>query len=138
MVEYNNSSRYNDNKGKRKHHDKPRVNPNKKAKPTCWKCGKTCHVKRDCKGVNVGDKANSSCKKGSDDDIAWWVDLGVTVHVCKDRCWFKTSKSLNDGSILHMRNESIALVHGRGCVDLRFSSGKIVSLFDVLHVPNIR
>ncbi|GJR37734.1 zinc finger, CCHC-type containing protein [Tanacetum coccineum] len=33
---------------------------------------------------------------------------------------------------------SIALVHGRGCVDLRFSSGKIVSLFSVLHVHNIR
>ncbi|GJZ29658.1 hypothetical protein Tco_0574305 [Tanacetum coccineum] len=28
-------------------------------------------------------------------------------------------------------------VIGRGCVDLRFSFGKIVSLFIVLHVPNI-
>ncbi|GKB68942.1 zinc finger, CCHC-type containing protein [Tanacetum coccineum] len=37
-----------------------------------------------------------------------------------------------------MGNESTALVHGRGCVDLKFSSGKIVSLFNVLHVPNIR
>ncbi|GJW61922.1 zinc finger, CCHC-type containing protein [Tanacetum coccineum] len=34
--------------------------------------------------------------------------------------------------------KSTALVHGRGYVDLRFSSGKIVSLFNVLHVPNIR
>ncbi|GKG41260.1 hypothetical protein Tco_0470472, partial [Tanacetum coccineum] len=59
-----------------------------------------------------------------DDDVAWWVDSGATVHVCKDRCWFKTYESLNDGSILHMENESTALVHGRGCVDLRFSSGK--------------
>nr|GEZ73349.1 zinc finger, CCHC-type [Tanacetum cinerariifolium] len=41
-----------------------------------------------------------------------------TVHVCKDRCWFKTCESLNDRSILHMRNESTALVHGSGCVDL--------------------
>ncbi|GJW88851.1 hypothetical protein Tco_0164191 [Tanacetum coccineum] len=73
-----------------------------------------------------------------DDDIAWWVDSGATVHVYKDRCWFKTYESLNDGSILHMGNVSTALVHGRGCVDLRFSSGKIVSLFNVLHVPNIR
>ncbi|GKC26356.1 zinc finger, CCHC-type containing protein, partial [Tanacetum coccineum] len=73
-----------------------------------------------------------------DDDVAWWVDLGETVHVCKDRCWFKTYESLNDGSILHMEYESTALVHGRGCVDLRFSSGKIVSLFNVLHVLNIR
>nr|GEW15912.1 zinc finger, CCHC-type [Tanacetum cinerariifolium] len=73
-----------------------------------------------------------------DDDVAWWVDSRAIVHVCKDRSWFKTYESLNDGSILHMGNESTALVHGRGCVDLRFSSGKIVSLFDVLHVPKIR
>ncbi|GJR04311.1 zinc finger, CCHC-type containing protein [Tanacetum coccineum] len=73
-----------------------------------------------------------------DDDVAWWVNSGATVHVCKDRCWFKTYDSLNDGSILYMGNESTTLVHGRGCVDLKFSSGKIVSLFNVLHVPNIR
>ncbi|GKD83352.1 hypothetical protein Tco_1350191, partial [Tanacetum coccineum] len=48
------------------------------------------------------------------------VDSGATVHVCKDRCWFKTYESLNDRSILHMGNESKALVHGRGYVDLRF------------------
>ncbi|GKE37970.1 hypothetical protein Tco_1461375, partial [Tanacetum coccineum] len=37
MVEHNNSSRYNDNRGKRKHHD-TKVDPNKKPKVTCWKC----------------------------------------------------------------------------------------------------
>ncbi|GJX29714.1 zinc finger, CCHC-type containing protein [Tanacetum coccineum] len=105
MVEHNNSSRYNDNKGKRKHRDNTKADPNKKSK---------------------------------DDDVAWWVDSGAIVHVCKDRCWFKTYESLNDGSILHMGNESTALVHGHGCVDLKFSSGKIFSLFNVLHVPNIR
>nr|GEU50203.1 zinc finger, CCHC-type [Tanacetum cinerariifolium] len=67
-----------------------------------------------------------------DDDIAWWVDSRVTVHVCKDRCWFKTHESLNDGSIIHMRNDLTTLVHGRGCVDLKFSSRKIVSLYNVL------
>nr|GFB13171.1 hypothetical protein [Tanacetum cinerariifolium] len=64
MVEHNNSYRYNDNKGKRKHHDNIRVDPNKKAKPTCWKTG---HIKRDCKGVNIGNKANDSGTKGSVD-----------------------------------------------------------------------
>ncbi|GJW28810.1 zinc finger, CCHC-type containing protein [Tanacetum coccineum] len=72
-----------------------------------------------------------------DHDVTWWVDSGATVHVCKDRCWFKTYESLNDGSILHMKNESTTLVHGRSCVDLRFSSGKVVSLLNVLHVLNI-
>nr|GEW87783.1 zinc finger, CCHC-type [Tanacetum cinerariifolium] len=54
------------------------------------------------------------------DDVAWWVDLGATMHVCKDRCWFKTYESQNDGSILHMGNELTSLVDGRGCVDLGF------------------
>nr|GEY11148.1 zinc finger, CCHC-type [Tanacetum cinerariifolium] len=146
MVEHNNSSRYNDNKGKRKHHD-IRANPNKKPKVTCWKCGKPGHLNKDCKTGNIGNKANGSSTKGSEDgssnplkdnDVAWWVDSGVTVHVCKDRCWFKTYESLNDGSIRHMGNESTSLVRRRGCVDLRFSSGKVVSLLNVLHVPNIR
>ncbi|GKD33685.1 zinc finger, CCHC-type containing protein, partial [Tanacetum coccineum] len=146
MVEHNNSSRYNDNKGKRKHHDNTKADPNKKSKVTCWKCGKPGHLKKDCKGGKVGNKANGSGTNGSvdgstnslkgqnmfnksfqvyyvtyvseayfvqDDDVAWWVDSGATVHVCKDRCWFKTYESLNDGSILHMGNESTALVHGR-------------------------
>ncbi|GJY50188.1 zinc finger, CCHC-type containing protein [Tanacetum coccineum] len=65
MVEHNNSTRYTNNKGKRKHHDNIRADPNKKAKPTCWKCGKTGHIKRDCKGVNVGSKTNSSDISGS-------------------------------------------------------------------------
>nr|GEW54939.1 zinc finger, CCHC-type [Tanacetum cinerariifolium] len=67
MVEHNNSSRCNDNKSKRKHHDNIRVDPNKKAKPTWWKCGETGHIKKDCKYVNVGNKANGSGIKGSVD-----------------------------------------------------------------------
>nr|GEV45398.1 zinc finger, CCHC-type [Tanacetum cinerariifolium] len=139
MVEYNNSFR------------KPR------------------HLKRDCKGGNVGNKANGSSTKGSgdgsfkplkgqnmfnkslqiyyvtyvsevyfmqDDDVAWWVDSGETVHVCKDRCWFKTYESLNDESILHIGNESTALVHGRGCVDLRMLS--LMSIGSSVPIPSQR
>ncbi|GKE47953.1 hypothetical protein Tco_1479211, partial [Tanacetum coccineum] len=95
------------------------------------------HLKKDCKDGKVGNKANGSGTNGLVDGSTNSLK-GATMHVCKDRCWFKTYESLNDGSILHMRNESTALVHGRGCVDLRFSSGKIVSLFNVFHVPNIR
>nr|GFA91014.1 zinc finger, CCHC-type [Tanacetum cinerariifolium] len=98
--------------------------------------------------VNIVEHNNSTRKLGHlkgiakveklDDDVAWWVDLGETVHVCKDRCWFERYESVNEKSILRMGNESKALVHGHGCVDIRFSSGKIVFLFNVLQVPNIR
>nr|GEZ99672.1 hypothetical protein [Tanacetum cinerariifolium] len=83
---------------------------------------------------NNCSRANGSITKGSEDgssnplkghtffvqdnDVAWWIDSGATVHVCKDRCWFKTYESLNDGSILYMGNESTALVHECGCVDI--------------------
>nr|GEU54313.1 hypothetical protein [Tanacetum cinerariifolium] len=65
MAEHNNSSRYNDNKGKHKHHDNTIVDPNKKPKVACWKCGKPAHLKKDCKAGNVGNKANGSGTKGS-------------------------------------------------------------------------
>ncbi|GJW84520.1 zinc finger, CCHC-type containing protein, partial [Tanacetum coccineum] len=66
MVEHNNSSRYNNNKGKHKHHD-TRANPNKKPKVTCWKYGKPGHLKKDCKAGNVGNRANRSGTKGLED-----------------------------------------------------------------------
>ncbi|GKA07262.1 zinc finger, CCHC-type containing protein, partial [Tanacetum coccineum] len=108
MVEHNSSSRYNDNKGKRKHHDNTKADPNKKYKVTCWKCGKLRHLKKDCKGGKVGNKANGSGTNGSvngstnslkayfvqDDDVAWWVDSGATVHVCKDLLLRKKAKDI--------------------------------------------
>ncbi|GKF49415.1 zinc finger, CCHC-type containing protein [Tanacetum coccineum] len=65
MVKHNNSFRYNDNKGKRKHHD-TKADPNKKSKVTCWKCKKPGHLKKDCKGGKVRNKANGS---GTNDSV---------------------------------------------------------------------
>ncbi|GKD70604.1 hypothetical protein Tco_1324694 [Tanacetum coccineum] len=67
MVKHNNSSRYNDNKGKRKHRDNTKADPNKKSKVTCWKCEKPVHLKKDCKGGKIGNKANGSGTNGSVD-----------------------------------------------------------------------
>nr|GEY37617.1 zinc finger, CCHC-type [Tanacetum cinerariifolium] len=35
--------------------------------------------------VNMVEHNNSS--RPGDDDVAWWVDPGATVHVCTDKCW---------------------------------------------------
>ncbi|GKC21749.1 zinc finger, CCHC-type containing protein [Tanacetum coccineum] len=110
MVEHNNSFRYNDNKGKRKHQDN-KFHPNKKSKVTCWKCEKPGHLKKDCKGGKVSNKANGSGTNGLVNDSSNTLK-GVTMHMYKDRCWFKTYESLNDGSILHMGNESTTLSVG--------------------------
>ncbi|GJZ32338.1 zinc finger, CCHC-type containing protein [Tanacetum coccineum] len=59
MVDHDNSFRYNHNKGKCKHQD-TKVDPNKKSKVTCWKCGKPRHLKNDCKCGKVGNNDNGS------------------------------------------------------------------------------
>ncbi|GJW29617.1 zinc finger, CCHC-type containing protein [Tanacetum coccineum] len=73
------------------------------------------NLKKNCKGGKVGKKVNGSGTNGSVNDPSNSLN-GANVHVCKDRCWFKTYESLNDGSILHMGNESTTMVHGRGHV----------------------
>ncbi|GJY08728.1 zinc finger, CCHC-type containing protein, partial [Tanacetum coccineum] len=78
------------------------------------------HLKKDCKGGKAGNKANGSGTNGLVDGSTNSLK-GATVHVCKDRCWFKTYESLNDGSILHIGKESTALVIGGGCIDLRLN-----------------
>nr|GEZ36974.1 hypothetical protein [Tanacetum cinerariifolium] len=140
--------------GKNKHHKqnkgKKRSNENnndfgsnKKPKLECWKCGKTGHFKRDFRSgkknnTNAGGSGKGSKDQSQDngqnlvhvwnrfvkfsvsliseafyvqvDAIAWWIDSGATTHVCKDRC----------------------------CVALEISSGKTVTLFNVLYAPKIR
>nr|GEV07276.1 zinc finger, CCHC-type [Tanacetum cinerariifolium] len=110
MVERNNSSRYNDNKGLILTHS--------------WKDFKHTlkHLKEELTLIELGShlRIEESLRvQDSDKPKGNNVDSGATMHVCKDRCWFKTYESLNDGYILHMENELTALMHGRGCVDLR-------------------
>ncbi|GJZ27029.1 zinc finger, CCHC-type containing protein [Tanacetum coccineum] len=123
---------------------------NKKPKLECWKCGKTGHFKQDCrsgnkKNANVGGSEKGSKDQSQDqgqnlvpvDAIAWWIDSGATTHVCKDRCWFKTYELVEDGSVLYMGDDHFAPVHGKGSVVLEFSSGKSITLFNVLYVPKL-
>nr|GEV32974.1 zinc finger, CCHC-type [Tanacetum cinerariifolium] len=72
------------------------------------------------------------------DAIGWWIDSGATTHVCKDRCWFKTYEPVEDKSVLYMGDDHFAPVHGKESVVLEFSSGKSITLFNMLYVPKLR
>ncbi|GJZ55961.1 hypothetical protein Tco_0611154 [Tanacetum coccineum] len=134
-------------KGKGKEVGGPSVNmTEEESKVVMWKCGQDWSttkgiavvVKRITQMLVVREKGLRTNPKTKVDAIAWWIDSGATTHVCKDRCWFKTFEPVEDGSVLYMGDEHFAPIHGKGSVALEFSSGKIVTLFNVLYVPKLR
>jgi hypothetical protein len=68
---------------------------------------------------------------------SWWLDTGANIHVCADISLFSSYQLLQGSSVL-MGNGSHASVRGIGMVDMKFTSGKIVQLKNVQHVPTIR
>ncbi|XP_062014673.1 uncharacterized protein LOC133731277 [Rosa rugosa] len=67
----------------------------------------------------------------------WWVDTGATRHICFDKKMFTTYEEMDQGEQLFMGNSSTSGIEGQGNVTLKLTSGKILTLTEVLHVPDI-
>ncbi|KAL0290713.1 UNVERIFIED_CONTAM: Retrovirus-related Pol polyprotein from transposon TNT 1-94 [Sesamum angustifolium] len=67
----------------------------------------------------------------------WLIDTGANVHVCADKSLFVSYQAIT-GKTVSMGNSSTAEVLGIGSVDLKFPSGRILSLKRVHHVPTVR
>ena len=131
---------------------------NKKFKGKCYTGGKEGHQAKDCRhrrdragkghanmaeefhlSDGIGD-IRLSCVVMSKINLVgnpkeWWVDIGATRHVCCDKKMFSTYKEC--GEQLFMGNSSIAKVASIGKVILKMTSGKELTLNNVLHVPEI-
>ena len=73
-----------------------------------------------------------------DEDCASWVDLDATNHMCRDSRWFKKLTPIDDGSIVKMGDKSTSQVCVIGIVTFSFTSGKTITLVDILFVPILR
>ena len=151
------------NKGKNKGNNKVfktttfKKKKNNKAEMNCFTCGEPGHFSKDCperadrkgkkanasKDVNMVTIGNTVDGYGNSPTVlsvflstSWWLDTGANVHVCADSSMFSSYQVARDSSVL-MGNGSHAAVHGIGTVDLKFTSGKIVQLRNVHHVPTI-
>ena len=134
--------------------NKPKGEDFKKIKGNCWVCGKPAHKAQKCrhrKDQNV-THTNQAHMHEVDDNLVvvvtetnlvsnvkgWWIDTGATRHMCGDKNLFSEYKQIDDGEKLYMGNSSASNVEGKGNVMLKFTSGKVVTLTDVLHVLEIR
>lgn len=113
---------------------------NKRFKGKCFVCGKDGHRAKDC---HVRKDGGSSSKKAAQANIVedfylsdgvadinlvavvseanlvgnpkkWWVDTGVTRHICADKKMFTTYKMVENGEQLFMENSSTSSAEGQG------------------------
>jgi hypothetical protein len=119
---------------------------------SCFTCGELEHFAKDCpkhadckeKKVNLVTATNAVDGYGSIPTVfsvfqspSWWLETGANIHVCDDISLFSTYQGLQGSSIM-MGNRSHASIRGVGTVDLKITSGKIVQLKNMQHVPTIR
>ena len=135
---YNNKRKKNESNGK-----------DKKKKGPCFVCGKEGHLARVCK-YRKGQKKQEADVVEEDDYVAmlteifmvdidqgWWIDSGATCHVTPHREVFTTYEPYVGEKSVFMGNSSSCSVKGIGMVKIPFSSGKMLTLKDVLHIPRL-
>ncbi|KAL2253111.1 UNVERIFIED_CONTAM: Retrovirus-related Pol polyprotein from transposon TNT 1-94 [Sesamum indicum] len=119
------------NKSKTSKNKKPKAN-----KPF-WNCGQA-KTGQAVVNIVVGGSSGASTSGTTDGYVSvqpelltiyepydWWIDTGANVHAI-------------NGRRVSMGNSSTAEVLGIGSVDLKFPSGRILSLKRVHHVPTVR
>ncbi|RVW46387.1 Retrovirus-related Pol polyprotein from transposon TNT 1-94 [Vitis vinifera] len=161
FVEHGQSSKAktNNNKGKgSKLGPKGGISKKSKFQGKCFNCGKQGHKSVDCrlpkknkpKEANVIDDIT---KNVYDIDLTavvsevnlvgsnpkeWWIDIGATRHVCSDKKMFSTFEPIENGEKVFMGNSATSEIKGQGKVILKMTSGKELTLTNVLYVPEIR
>ncbi|KAL4038513.1 hypothetical protein IC575_002134 [Cucumis melo] len=66
----------------------------------------------------------------------WWVDTRATCHICANKNMFTSYVLVSSGEQLFMGNSSTSKVEGQGRVIPKMTSGKELTLNNVLHVPD--
>ena len=119
----------------------------------CYNCNKKGHKSFECRQPKRPHMANVITQESDDFNLSavisevnfvgtnqqeWWIDTGATRHVCSVRDHFTTFKPLENGEKMYMANSATSNIEGEGSVVLKMTSGKELTLKNVLFVPELR
>ncbi|XP_073138938.1 uncharacterized protein [Henckelia pumila] len=121
----------------------------------CYNCGGPGHKFSECKKPKRNRETNlmeDISKEVSNMDLCaviselnmdgsnpreWWIDTGATRHVCYDKEMFATLAVSENGDKLFMGNSATSDIKGQGKVILKMTSGKELTLNNMLYVPEV-
>lgn len=72
------------------------------------------------------------------DDMAWWVDLGATRHICKNKDFLKNMKPVENDTVIFIENSASVPIMGIGDVEQNFTFGRVLTCTIVYYVPKVR
>ncbi|PHT93150.1 hypothetical protein T459_01032 [Capsicum annuum] len=127
--------------------------PKKKFKEKCFH-SKIGQNYTDCCASKKGkkkDQANLADSKKTMDDLCamlsecnlvgnpreWWIDFGATHHICANNELFSTFAPAQVKVKIYMENSTTVKVEGTEKVFLKMTSGKVLTLNNVLYVPEL-
>ncbi|XP_028954160.2 uncharacterized protein [Malus domestica] len=90
------------------------------------------HRAQDCRhrrDQGPGNQGNNNSANHAD----WWIDTGATRHVYGDRNMFSSYQKVEGNEQLFIGNASASVMAGIEKCVLKFTSGKELTLLDVLH-----
>jgi len=70
--------------------------------------------------------------------VEWIVDTSATKHTCANRGLFQSYEKIDKGVNIFIGNSASASVIGKGKITLKLTFGKLFTLTNVLHVPEMR
>uniref|UniRef100_A0A1S3Z0Z5 Retrovirus-related Pol polyprotein from transposon TNT 1-94-like beta-barrel domain-containing protein n=1 Tax=Nicotiana tabacum TaxID=4097 RepID=A0A1S3Z0Z5_TOBAC len=96
------------------------------------------------RGENIVEEASTSNRKRKKpaclvgNPKEWWIDSGATLHICANKKLFAFYVPVGPAETIFMGNSATTKIEGVGKISLKMTLYKVVTLNNVLHVPEIR